>query len=277
MVSKKRIVVLGGGYLGAEVASALTGWSKIDHIDVVFPDSVLMKHMPFPLASKERLQKLIAERSGGKITFHAGRVVKSFKGSNNKLRAVVLSDGSQLDAHICVVAIGAKPNLDLFKGKLSIGAGQLVVDDTLRTTHPSRDVWAVGDCARADMGVDGVRKMATYAAQSVYSSVKGKEETAPFAVATKFHYSRMYEHLDSAQSVLFQIYGRVLVSYEAHEFVKDAKTFGCLWTEPKSLAVKAGFLCSSGGDTQRFNLLKDCVVTSRGVTESIEQLSQDLI
>jgi len=143
VVSKKRIVVIGGGYLGAEIASALSGWPKIGAIEIVFPDSVLMKHMPFPDASKNLL-----DISGEKIKFHKSRSIKAFKGNFGKLRSVVLDNGKTLETQICIVAIGAKPNTDIFKGKLKIVNGALVVDENLRTTHQSRDIWAVGDCAK---------------------------------------------------------------------------------------------------------------------------------
>jgi len=123
---------------------------------------------------------------------------------------------------------------------------------------------------------DGVRKMATYAANSMYNSVKGKPDPAPFVITLKYHYSRLFEFMDKAKNTMFQIYGRVLSTYEPHEFVKDEATFGCLWTEPKKSATKAGFLCSFGADNQRFNLLQDCVVVSRAVDESIEKLKSAL-
>jgi len=148
VVSKKRIVVIGGGYLGAEIASALSGWPKIGAIDVVFPDPVLMKHMPFPDASKNLLEKRIVDISGGKIKFHKSQSIKAFKGTFGKLNSVLLENGNALETQICIVAIGAKPNTDIFKGKLQIVNGALVVDENLRTTHQSKDIWAIGDCAR---------------------------------------------------------------------------------------------------------------------------------
>jgi len=118
--------------------------------------------------------------------------------------------------------------------------------------------------------------MGTYAANSMYNSVLGKPDPSPFTITLKYHYSRLFEFMDKTKSTMFQIYGRVLSTYEPNEFVKDDSTFGCLWTEPKKTITKAGFLCSFGADNQRFNLLQDCVVVSREVGESIEMLKSVL-
>jgi monodehydroascorbate reductase (NADH) len=276
VVSKKRIVIIGGGYLGAEIASALTGW-KIESIDMVFADSILMKHMPFPMPTKERLEQLVLERAKGRITIHRNVTVQNFKGMFGRLKSITLSNGTVLDTALCLVAIGAKPNTDIFKGKLNVSNGSLVTDEFLRTSHPSRDVWAVGDCSRADMGVEGVRKMAMYAAKCMYSSVKGKEENEPFQLTLKFHYSRLFEFMDNTKTIVFQMYGRVLSMHEVVEFVRSDTTFGCLWHEPKKSDTKAGFLVSFGADVERFNLLKDSVVVSRDVAESIQKLIADLV
>ena len=66
---------------------------------------------------------------------------------------VVLKDGTKLPADLVVVGVGARANVELFKGQLEEAAGGIKVDGHMRTSVP--DVYAVGDVAAFPLLRDG--------------------------------------------------------------------------------------------------------------------------
>ena len=67
-----------------------------------------------------------------------------------------LRDGSTIAADAVLVAVGARPNLELAEqAGLSLGDGGVLVDASLRTSDP--DIYAVGDIAAAEHPLFGTR------------------------------------------------------------------------------------------------------------------------
>ena len=131
----KRAVVLGGGFIGLEVAASLR--TRGLEVDVVAPEK-----LPLARVLGEELGafvRKIHEEHG--VRFHLGTVAKSIEGG-----AAVLENGERLEADLVVVGAGVKPSVALAEAAgLSVDRG-VVVDDRLRTSAPA--VWAIGDLAR---------------------------------------------------------------------------------------------------------------------------------
>src|SRR6202008_46522 len=67
-----------------------------------------------------------------------------------------MRDGSTVAADAVLVAVGAKPNVELAEqARLSMGDGGVLVDASLRTSDP--DIYAVGDIAAAEQALFGGR------------------------------------------------------------------------------------------------------------------------
>lgn len=135
-----RLVVVGAGFIGAEVASAARGlgWE----VDIVEPQSIPMSHVFGP----EVGQRLASMHEANGAHLHSDVGVAELLG-DGRVQGVRLTDGRSLDADLVVVGIGATPCTDwLLDSGLVIEDG-VVCDEGLRAVGVE-DVYAVGDVAR---------------------------------------------------------------------------------------------------------------------------------
>ncbi|QOV98628.1 FAD-dependent oxidoreductase [Rhodococcus pyridinivorans] len=133
-----RIVVVGGGFIGSEVASAARGQGL---------PVTIVEAAPVPLVravgavAGEWLSEL-HRRHGTELIRGVG--VESLSGDGH-VRAVHLADGRVLPADLVVVGIGADPATSWLRGSgLDVSDG-VACDATLYAGH---NVWAAGDVAR---------------------------------------------------------------------------------------------------------------------------------
>ncbi len=135
----KKIVILGGGYIGIEVADELVKAKK--DVTIVEMMNFLLPTMDEEFGNKV---KEILEKDGGKVI--TGKSIQKILG-NEKVNSVELSDGTKVDCDLLIVSCGYKPNTALAeKIGLSYEAGKgILVDAYLRTTE--KDIFAIGDCA----------------------------------------------------------------------------------------------------------------------------------
>lgn len=134
-----RTVVVGGGFIGSEIASAAR---KRDHQVTI----VEMAPMPLTKAVGEEMAAACAglhARNGTEL--RCGVAVDRIEGDSHVDR-VVLSDGTNLDADLVVVGTGAVPTTDWLEDSgLTLDDG-IVCDETLAASAPG--VYAAGDVAR---------------------------------------------------------------------------------------------------------------------------------
>ncbi|HEX6685726.1 MAG TPA: FAD-dependent oxidoreductase [Candidatus Limnocylindrales bacterium] len=136
----RRLVIIGGGFIGLEVAAAAR---KLE------VDTTVVESMPRAMArvlSVEMAAFLVSVHRSHGATVLLGRLVTAFDGDvTGRVRKVVLDDGSRLDADLVVVGIGVVPNVELaVSARLPVDDG-IVVDSLLRTAD--ENIFAVGDCA----------------------------------------------------------------------------------------------------------------------------------
>jgi 3-phenylpropionate/trans-cinnamate dioxygenase ferredoxin reductase subunit len=75
--------------------------------------------------------------------------VEEITTADGKATGLKMRDGSTVSADAVLVAVGAKPNVELAeRAGLSMGDGGVLVDASLRTSDP--DIYAVGDIAAAE-------------------------------------------------------------------------------------------------------------------------------
>jgi NADPH-dependent 2,4-dienoyl-CoA reductase/sulfur reductase-like enzyme len=131
-------IVIGGGFIGMEVASQLA--QKAIKTTMLFPEERLMERFFTPQMSAF-FKRYYGDRG---VSFITEAEIGSFVGAE-KISAVVLRSGQQLEADMVVAGIGVEPALELFEGtglKLENG---IVVNEYLETNMP--DVYAAGDVA----------------------------------------------------------------------------------------------------------------------------------
>ncbi|HLN78382.1 MAG TPA: FAD/NAD(P)-binding oxidoreductase [Nocardioidaceae bacterium] len=148
LVEGARIAVIGGGWIGLEVAAT----ARQAGAEVTVVESF---DLPLLRVLGHEVAKVFAElhREHG-VDLRLGAQVTEIE-RRGKLGAVHLMDGTVLEADLMVVGIGALPNTGLAeRAGLPIENG-VVVDEHLRTSHP--DVYAAGDVASAWHPVLGTR------------------------------------------------------------------------------------------------------------------------
>jgi 3-phenylpropionate/trans-cinnamate dioxygenase ferredoxin reductase subunit len=136
----KRLVVVGGGFVGLEIAaSARTAGLRTSVIEA--SDRLLARIVPPSVAS------LLSERHKQQgVSLYMGTMVERFLGnSRGAVRAVELSTGQILPCDLAVVGVGVKAETSLASAAgLDVEVG-IRVDASLRTSDPS--VFACGDAA----------------------------------------------------------------------------------------------------------------------------------
>ncbi|HXR42763.1 MAG TPA: FAD-dependent oxidoreductase, partial [Acidothermaceae bacterium] len=135
------LVVVGGGWIGLEVAAAARHYGA---------SVVLIEPQPTPLYAVlgQELGEFYAQvhRDQG-VDVRLGIGVTEFKGDGASVRAVVASDGSEIPADVVVVGVGIRPNVELAADAGLLVDDGIVVDEYLCTTDP--DIFAAGDVANA--------------------------------------------------------------------------------------------------------------------------------
>lgn len=135
-----RIAVVGGGFIGAEVASSARALGL--DVTIIDPVPALMARGLGP-----ELGKVLAGRHADHgVTLRLGRSVARAEGSG-RVERLVLDDGSSPDADVVVVGVGADPAVGWLAGSGLPVDGGLCCDAWLRV-RGTGSVYAVGDVAR---------------------------------------------------------------------------------------------------------------------------------
>jgi 3-phenylpropionate/trans-cinnamate dioxygenase ferredoxin reductase component len=136
----KRALVLGGSFIGSEVAASLAELGT--EVTLAFPESRLLELLA-PLELSEDLHALYGKHG---VRILPGTVAERLEGDGVVHRAV-LDDGETLAIDLVVMGVGIRLNTGLARqAGLEMGEGDAVlVDEQLRTSDP--DVYAAGDIA----------------------------------------------------------------------------------------------------------------------------------
>lgn len=136
-------VVIGGGFIGVEIAENLT------HKEIATTVVEASPQLLAPL-DPEMATLVAAEMKRNGVTLHLG-----VSASEISEKEVKLSDGTVVSAEMIILAIGVRPDIKLAKeAGLTIGTrGGIQVDDFNRTSN--LDIYAVGDVAEKTDAIDG--------------------------------------------------------------------------------------------------------------------------
>jgi 3-phenylpropionate/trans-cinnamate dioxygenase ferredoxin reductase subunit len=132
----KKLVIVGGGYIGLEVASVAV---KHDlEVHVLEMEDRILKRVTTPTMSAYYQQL----HTGRGVHIHTSAAVTGFTGEE-RVEAVLCGDES-LPADLVIVGIGIIPNVEIAAEAGIECDNGIVVDDHCRTSAP--DVYAAGDC-----------------------------------------------------------------------------------------------------------------------------------
>lgn len=150
MTDAKKVVVIGGGYIGVEVAEAFTEHGQdvtlIDAVDRFLP--TYLDEEFYPSLSGE------AEAKGLKI--QTNEFVQEIKSENGEIQAVVTDQG-EYEADTVIMAVGVKPNTSWLEGVLELDDhGFVKVNDYLETSV--EDIYAGGDATLIPFAATGKKQ-----------------------------------------------------------------------------------------------------------------------
>jgi NADPH-dependent 2,4-dienoyl-CoA reductase/sulfur reductase-like enzyme len=148
MTPPETVAIVGGGYVGIEMAEAFEAHGLDVHLfqraDTLVP--------PFGEAVGEAAESALTDNG---VTVHLGTEVERLAGDDGRITSLHCGDGSSLDVDAALVGIGIAPNVELVADEpVDLGdSGAIAVDDYGRTSV--EDVYAAGDCAEMRHVVTG--------------------------------------------------------------------------------------------------------------------------
>lgn len=210
--TKQRFAVIGGGFIGSEIAAALASAGK--DVVLVFPEEGLCRQV-LPASLSRHLNEEFRDRG---VEVRDGRTVASVRRSGDEfLIATEEHEGRAIRVEAVVAGLGVEPETVLAEiAGLEVDDG-VVVDTSFRTEDPH--VFAAGDCA------------------AFWSPVLGRRlrvEHEDHANASGMHAGRCmagdlsdYDHLPFFYSDLFDLSYQAVgeIDPESDEVVED-------WVEP---------------------------------------------
>ena len=148
-----RIVCVGMGFIGAEVAASLRSTGHDVTVVEIF-ETTLYRILGAEIG---RVVEGIHRDRG--VQMHFNDSVERFEG-DGRLERVITSSGKRIDADVAVVGVGTEPVVEVMAGTGLDEGGGIPVDATLRTAVPG--VVAAGDVARHDHPVFGPTRVEHY-------------------------------------------------------------------------------------------------------------------
>jgi 3-phenylpropionate/trans-cinnamate dioxygenase ferredoxin reductase subunit len=149
LTGDRRVVVIGGGWIGLELAAA----ARLRGAAVAL---VEMLDLPLERVLGPELGRVFADlHREHDVDLRLGVGVREIRGDAGRATAVVLTDGTELPADLVLVGVGIAPATGLAEAAgLDVDNGVLV-DASLRTSDP--DIFAAGDVANMLNPVFGER------------------------------------------------------------------------------------------------------------------------
>ncbi|KAJ9173654.1 hypothetical protein P3X46_016769 [Hevea brasiliensis] len=256
----RKVVVVGGGYIGMEVAAAAVGW-KLD-ITIIFPEKHLLQRL-FTPSLAQRYEELYKENG---VKFLKGTSIKNLEaGTDGRVASVKLEDGSIIDADTVIIGIGAKPAVSPFERVgLNTSFGGIQVDGLFRTNIPG--IFAIGDVAAFPLKmynrtarvehVDHARRSAQHCVKALLTAQTTLYDYLPY------FYSRVFEYEGSPRKIWWQFFGdNVGETIEIGNFDPKIATF---WIDSGKLK---GVLLESGSP-EEFQLLPKLARSQPSVDKS---------
>jgi len=140
---KKNIVVVGGGFIGAEMAEQLAM-----HTDKTI-NLIESEKYCFSKAFSHTLSKMATdELNKSNVNIHTSTLVEEVLGKNGLVDGVRLNNNEVIKADAVIFAVGYKPNVEVAtkSGLKTNMVGAIIVDNYGRTLED--DIYAVGDCSQ---------------------------------------------------------------------------------------------------------------------------------
>lgn len=186
---RRRLVVVGGGYIGLEVAASARAAGVA--VVIVEREARILFRVAGPVLS----QAVAEHHCANEVEIITGAQVTAFESDHDgQVRAVTLSSGIRLECDMALVGIGGRPRDELARDANLLCDGGIVVDHRALTSDPS--IYAIGDVTTRPVPLYGKAlrlesvQNATEQAKQVVADITG--ESAPKAEVPWF-WSNQYE------------------------------------------------------------------------------------
>ncbi|WP_027930220.1 NAD(P)/FAD-dependent oxidoreductase [Amycolatopsis thermoflava] len=184
---RRSLVIVGGGYIGLEVA-AVARSCGVEVTVVEREDRVLAR------VASPRLSEILAahhREQGTRIV--TGAEVTRIDGAGGRARAVVLGDGTTIPSEAVLVGVGAVPRDRLAADAGLLCAQGVVVDEHARTSDPR--ILAIGDVTRRPLASGALVRLesipsATEQARQAVATITG---AAPVAAEVPWFWSDQFD------------------------------------------------------------------------------------
>ncbi len=174
----KKCIVVGGGYIGIEVAVVMKQL-ELEVTVVEMQPHVLLMTMDDDFA--ETIEAHIIDKGVNVIN---SAKVTAFEGQDDCVSGVTLDSGEVLPADFVIVSVGVKPNISLAeKAGLETSRFGICTNEYLETS--AKNIYASGDCAEKKSFVTKNPSMGEFGTNAVFMSkvvaanILGKKTTFP--------------------------------------------------------------------------------------------------
>lgn len=146
----RRVVVVGAGYIGMEMAEALVRRG----FEATLLDRSPQVMKPLDPEMAEHVEDILVDFG---VDVCLGQELQEIHGTDGRCTEVV-TDRGRFPADLVVIAAGSRPNIDMAAeaGCAAGVSGALLVDERMRTTVDG--IWAAGDCVESVNLVNGSRR-----------------------------------------------------------------------------------------------------------------------
>ncbi|RFC69206.1 MULTISPECIES: NAD(P)/FAD-dependent oxidoreductase [Mesorhizobium] len=175
------VVVIGGGFIGLEIAATLhAGGRRVTVVEA--QPRVLGRGVAAIIASHVHARLV---ETGVKVRTGIG--IERIVGSNGRVTGVELRDGETIPASLVIVGIGVVPNVELAEATGLAVMNGIKVDGTMRTSRD--DILAIGDCVnfhhwmtRSDVRLESVQNATDQARRAAKTIVghSGEYDAVPW-------------------------------------------------------------------------------------------------
>lgn len=137
----RRALIVGGGFIGLEMAEQLS---------LLGLEVTLMEALPrlLPSMDEEYSNAIGRVLEGNNVQLHTGTVVREILADGGKVVGVRTNSGATFETDLAIISIGVKPNSSIAQNAgLKTGVKDaIVVDEYMQTSDDS--IWAAGDCVQ---------------------------------------------------------------------------------------------------------------------------------
>jgi len=145
----EHVVLVGGSYIGCEVAASLTAQGTKCTI-VAMEDVALSR--TFGEDAGRWFQGQLEDHG---VSFHGGETLSAFEG-DGRVKAVLCESGLAIGCDTVIVGAGVRPDAMLAqRAGIEVGDGGIVCDSKLETSVPG--IYAAGDCCSYESVIHGRR------------------------------------------------------------------------------------------------------------------------